>query len=47
MIIESRRASGEGIGNPLQYSCFENPMDRGAWWAMGCGVAKSQDMTEC
>ena len=25
--------SGEGNGNPLQYSCLENPMDRGAWWA--------------
>ena len=28
-----RRSSGEGNGNPLQYSCLENPMDRGAWWA--------------
>ena len=27
------RSSGEGNGNPLQYSCLENPMDRGAWWA--------------
>ena len=27
------RALGEGNGNPLQYSCLENPMDRGAWWA--------------
>ena len=26
------RSSGEGNGNPLQYSCLENPMDRGAWW---------------
>ena len=33
---------GEGNGNPLQYSCLENPMDRGAWWAMIHGVAKSQ-----
>ena len=33
---------GEGNGNPLQYSCLENPMDRGAWWAPVCGVAKSQ-----
>ena len=28
------RSPGEGRGNPLQYSCLENPMDRGAWWAM-------------
>ena len=27
------RSPGEGNGNPLQYSCLENPMDRGAWWA--------------
>ena len=27
------RSSGEGSNNPLQYSCLENPMDRGAWWA--------------
>ena len=33
---------GEGNGNPLQYSCLENPMDRGAWWAIIYGVAKSQ-----
>ena len=31
-----------GNGNPLQYSCLENPMDRGAWWATVDGVAKSQ-----
>ena len=35
-------ASGESNGNPLQYSCLENPMDRGAWWAAIHGVAKSQ-----
>ena len=29
----SGRSSGEGNGNPLQYSCLENPMDKGAWWA--------------
>ena len=29
----SRRSFGEGNGNPLQYSCLANPMDRGAWWA--------------
>ena len=33
---------GEGHGNPLQYSCLKNPMDRGAWWATAPGVAKSQ-----
>ena len=33
---------GEGNGNPLQYSCLENPMDRQAWWATVHGVAKSQ-----
>ena len=33
---------GEGNGTPLQYSCLENPMDGGAWWAAVHGVAKSQ-----
>ena len=33
---------GEGYGNPLQYSCLENPRDRGAWWAAVCGVAQSR-----
>ena len=32
---------GEGNGNPLQYSCLENPRDRGAWWAAVYGVAQS------
>ena len=32
---------GEGNGNRLQYSCLENPVDRGAWWATVHGVAKS------
>ena len=32
---------GEGNGNPLPYSCLENPMDRGAWWAAVHGVTKS------
>ena len=36
------RFPGEGTGNPLQYSCLENPMDRGAWWATVHRVAKSQ-----
>ena len=34
--------NGEGNGNPLQYSCLEHPMDRGAWWATVHGVRKSQ-----
>ena len=33
---------GEGNGNPLQYSCLENPRDRGAWWAAVYGVTQSQ-----
>ena len=36
------RAPGEGIGNPLQYSCLENPMDGGTWWATVHRVAKSR-----
>ena len=36
------RSPGEGLGNPLQYSCLENPMDRGAWRAILCRVTKSQ-----
>ena len=36
-----RRSPGEGNGNPLQYCCLENPMDRGAWWAIVHGVAES------
>ena len=35
------RTPGGGHGNPLQYSCLENPMDRGAWWTTVHGVAKS------
>ena len=38
----SGRSSGEGNDNPLQYTCLENPMDRGAWWATVPGVAKSR-----
>ena len=36
------RSPGEGNSNPFQYSCLENPMDGGAWWATVHGVAKSQ-----
>ena len=36
------RSPGEGNGNPLQYSCLENSMDGGTWWATVHGVAKSQ-----
>ena len=36
----SRRSPEEGNGNPLQYSCLENPMDRVAWWVTVHGVAK-------
>ena len=39
------RSSGEGNGNPLQYSCLGNPMDRGAWRAAVHRVAKELDMT--
>ena len=42
-IPESGRSPGEGNGSPLQYSCLENPMDRGAWWATVLGVAKRQN----
>ena len=41
-VPELGRSPGEGHGNPLQYSCLENPMDRGAWWATVHKVAKSQ-----
>ena len=42
LIPGSGRAPGGGHGNPLQYSCLENPMDRAAWWATVHGVAKSR-----
>ena len=42
LIPGSERFPGEGNGNPLQYSCMENSMDRGAWWATVHGVAKSR-----
>ena len=37
-----QRSPGEGNGDPLQYSCLENSMDRGDWWATVHGAAKSQ-----
>ena len=42
----SGRSPGGGNGNPLQYSCLENPMDRGAWQATVHGVTKESDATE-
>jgi len=42
LILGLGRSPGEGNGNPFQYSCLGNPMDRGAWWATVHGVAKCQ-----
>ena len=42
LIPESERSPGEGNGNPLQYSCLENSIDRGAWQAIVLGFLKSQ-----
>ena len=42
LIPGSGRYHGVGHGNPLQYSCLQNSVDRGAWWATVHGVAKSQ-----
>ena len=42
LVPESGRCPGEGNGNPLQYSCLQNPMDRGDWQATVHGVAKSR-----
>ena len=41
LIPRLRRSPGGGLGNPFQYSCLENPMDRGAWRAAVYGVAES------
>ena len=38
-----RRSPGGGNGNPFQYPCLENPVDRGAWWATAHGVEKELD----
>ena len=45
LIPGSGRSPAEGNGNPLQYSCLENPMDGGVWQAIVHGVAKELDMT--
>ena len=45
LIPGSRRSPGGGNGNPLQYSCLGNPMDRGAWWPTFHGVTKKLDTT--
>ena len=42
----SGRSPGEGNGNPLRYSCLENPTNRGAWWATVHGAAKELETTE-
>ena len=42
LILGSGRSPGGGNGNPFQYSCLENSVDRGAWWTTVHGVAKSQ-----
>ena len=42
----SGRSPGGGHGNPLQYSCLGNPMDRGVSWALVHGITKESDMTE-
>ena len=43
-ILELGKSPGGGNGSPLQYSCLEDPTDRGAWWATGPVVAKSQSL---
>ena len=45
VIPGSERSPREGNGNPLQYSCLGNSMDRGAWWAIVHGVAQESDTT--
>ena len=46
LILKSGRSPGIGNGNLLQYSCLENPMDRGGWWATVRWVTKESDTTE-
>ena len=43
----SLSCTGEGNGNPLQYSCLENPRDDGAWWAAVYGVTQSRTQLKC
>ena len=45
-ILRLERSPGVGNGNPLQHSCLENPMDRGAWGPIVHGVAEESDVTE-
>ena len=40
------RSPGGGNGDPLEYSCLDNSMDRGGWWAIVHGIATKSDMTE-
>ena len=47
LIPGSGRFPGQGNGYPLQYSCLENPMDRGGWRATVHGVTKSQTLLSC
>ena len=42
----SGRSPGGGLGNPLQYSCLEHPLDRGAWWAVAHGVPRVGETEE-
>ena len=44
LIPRLRRSPGKGNGNPCQYSCLGNPMNRGAWWSTSHGVAKELDL---
>ena len=44
LILGSERFPGVGNGNPLQYSCLENPMDRGTWWDIVHEVTKESDL---
>ena len=46
LIPELGRSPGEGNGNPLQYFCLENPVDRGAWWTTVHGSHKESDTEE-
>ena len=45
LILGLGRSLREGNGNPLQYSCLRNPMDKGAWWITVHGVTEESDMT--